>query len=226
MAGGRPAGAQLKGSGGARARAREGQVLVSACVPYVLFSCVCVRRVGGPRGWCARTHAPSSPSPPTHPPSIPPALPAPPRLRPVPPCPAPLRGPVQGISAVENICARPHVLNHLSIPAACFTHPEVSFVGVTQEKAEEMAKEGAGFPLGITKTSFKANSKVGGGRGPCKVHACMRARACACMYVYMYECGRVGFGGWGWVMAGTSFEANLKVADGVGGPARGRAWAC
>ncbi len=68
----------------------------------------------------------------------------------------------QGISAVENMCARPHVLNHLSIPAACFTHPEVSFVGVTQEKAEEMAKE-AGFPLGVVKTSFKANSKVGPG---------------------------------------------------------------
>ncbi len=33
----------------------------------------------------------------------------------------------QGISAVENMCGRPHVLNHLSIPAACFTHPEVRF---------------------------------------------------------------------------------------------------
>ncbi|GIL73815.1 hypothetical protein Vretimale_5326 [Volvox reticuliferus] len=65
----------------------------------------------------------------------------------------------QGISAVENICSRPHVLNHLSIPAACFTHPEVSFVGVTQEKAEEMAKE-HGFKLGISKTSFKGNSKA------------------------------------------------------------------
>jgi len=31
----------------------------------------------------------------------------------------------QGISAVENICSRPHVLNHNSVPAACFTHPEV-----------------------------------------------------------------------------------------------------
>ena len=31
----------------------------------------------------------------------------------------------QGISAVENMSGRPHVLNHLSIPAACFTHPEV-----------------------------------------------------------------------------------------------------
>jgi dihydrolipoamide dehydrogenase len=65
----------------------------------------------------------------------------------------------QGISAVENMLGRPNVLNHLSIPAACFTHPEVSFVGVTQDKAEEMAKEG-GFKLGVAKTSFKANSKV------------------------------------------------------------------
>ena len=71
---------------------------------------------------------------------------------------------MQGISAVENIVGRPHVLNHLSIPAACFTHPEVSFVGVTQEKAEEMAKE-QGFKLGVSKTSFKANSKVWGGGG-------------------------------------------------------------
>ncbi|GBF88245.1 dihydrolipoyl dehydrogenase [Raphidocelis subcapitata] len=65
----------------------------------------------------------------------------------------------QGISAIENMLGRPHVLNHNSVPAACFTHPEVSFVGVTQEKAEEMAKE-KGFPLGISKTSFKANSKA------------------------------------------------------------------
>lgn len=67
---------------------------------------------------------------------------------------------LQGISAIENMLGRPNVLNHLSIPAACFTHPEVSFVGVTQEKAEEMAKE-QGFKLGVAKTSFKANSKVG-----------------------------------------------------------------
>lgn len=65
----------------------------------------------------------------------------------------------QGISAVENMLGRPNVLNHLSIPAACFTHPEVSFVGVTQDKAEEMAKE-QGFKLGVAKTSFKANSKA------------------------------------------------------------------
>lgn len=44
---------------------------------------------------------------------------------------------------------------------------QVSFVGLTQEAAEESAKE-KGFKLGISKTSFKANSKVrarqGGGR--------------------------------------------------------------
>merc|ERR1711924_142427 len=39
----------------------------------------------------------------------------------------------QGISAIENIKGRSHVLNHLSVPAACFTHPEVSFVGLTEE---------------------------------------------------------------------------------------------
>lgn len=66
----------------------------------------------------------------------------------------------QGISAVENICSRSNVLNHLSVPAACFTHPEISFVGLTQEAAEEKAKE-EGFSLGSAKTSFKANSKVG-----------------------------------------------------------------
>ena len=35
----------------------------------------------------------------------------------------------QGISAVENICGRSHTLNHLSVPAACFTHPEARFHG-------------------------------------------------------------------------------------------------
>lgn len=32
-------------------------------------------------------------------------------------------------------------------------------MGITQEKAEELAKE-KGFPLGVAKTSFKANSKA------------------------------------------------------------------
>lgn len=33
----------------------------------------------------------------------------------------------QGIAAVETACGRPMVLNHLAVPAACFTHPEVPF---------------------------------------------------------------------------------------------------
>ncbi|KAF5200203.1 Dihydrolipoyl dehydrogenase 1 protein [Thalictrum thalictroides] len=34
----------------------------------------------------------------------------------------------QGISVVEQVCGKDHVLNHLSIPAACFTHPEISML--------------------------------------------------------------------------------------------------
>ena len=33
---------------------------------------------------------------------------------------------------VEQVCGKDHVLNHLSIPAACFTHPEISMVGLTE----------------------------------------------------------------------------------------------
>ena len=124
----------------------------------------------------------------------------------------------QGISAVENMCGRSHTLNHLSVPAACFTHPEarlhdflaasasigarksiiknvlhacqagllprasmpkfrmptadvaaqcawcvlqVSFVGLTEEAAREQAeKDGYKDKIAVTKTSFKANSKV------------------------------------------------------------------
>jgi len=65
----------------------------------------------------------------------------------------------QGISAIENIVGRSHVLNHLSVPAACFTHPEVAFVGLTEEQARERAEEEK-FEIGVAKTSFKANSKA------------------------------------------------------------------
>ena len=65
----------------------------------------------------------------------------------------------QGISAIENIVGRSHVLNHLSVPAACFTHPEVSFVGLTEEQAKEKGAE-ENFEVAVVKTSFKANSKA------------------------------------------------------------------
>lgn len=52
----------------------------------------------------------------------------------------------QGISAVENMMDRPNVLNHRSVPAACFTHPEVAFVGVTEDQAQKEAEAG-GFEV-------------------------------------------------------------------------------
>ena len=39
-------------------------------------------------------------------------------------------------TVVEQITGRDHVLNHLSIPAACFTHPEISMVGLTEVNAK------------------------------------------------------------------------------------------
>ncbi|KAK6911644.1 Pyridine nucleotide-disulfide oxidoreductase, dimerization domain [Dillenia turbinata] len=65
----------------------------------------------------------------------------------------------QGISVVEQISGKDHVLNHLSIPAACFTHPEISMVGLTEPQAREKA-EMEGFEVSIAKTSFKANTKA------------------------------------------------------------------
>ncbi|KAL0376374.1 UNVERIFIED_CONTAM: Dihydrolipoyl dehydrogenase 2, chloroplastic [Sesamum calycinum] len=65
----------------------------------------------------------------------------------------------QGISVVEQLTGKDHVLNHLSIPAACFTHPEISMVGLTEPQAKERA-EREGFEISIAKTSFKANTKA------------------------------------------------------------------
>lgn len=77
----------------------------------------------------------------------------------------------QGISAVENIIGKDHVLNHDSVPAACFTHPEIAMVGLTEPKAKELA-ESSGFELGKSTGHFRANSKAlaeGEGDGIAKV---------------------------------------------------------
>ena len=77
----------------------------------------------------------------------------------------------QGISAVENIVGRPHVVNHMAVPAACFTHPEISMVGPTEEQAVEMAEK-EGWTLGKSQGNFRANSKAlaeGEGNGIAKV---------------------------------------------------------
>ncbi|KAI5446547.1 Dihydrolipoyl dehydrogenase 2 [Lathyrus oleraceus] len=65
----------------------------------------------------------------------------------------------QGISVVEQVTGRDHVLNHLSIPAACFTHPEISMVGLTEPQAREKGEK-EGFDVSVAKTSFKANTKA------------------------------------------------------------------
>ncbi|KAK9084320.1 hypothetical protein Scep_030791 [Stephania cephalantha] len=65
----------------------------------------------------------------------------------------------QGISVVEQVSGKDHVLNHLSIPAACFTDPEISMVGLTEPQAKEKAEK-EGFEISIAKTSFKANTKA------------------------------------------------------------------
>eukprot|EP00249_Psilotum_nudum_P013274 c24253_g1_i1 orf=940-2664(-) len=65
----------------------------------------------------------------------------------------------QGICVIERLSGANKILNHLSIPAACFSHPEISMVGLTEPQARNMAEE-EGFELGIAKTSFKANTKA------------------------------------------------------------------
>ncbi|GAX18896.1 dihydrolipoamide dehydrogenase [Fistulifera solaris] len=77
----------------------------------------------------------------------------------------------QGISAVENIVGREHVVNHEAIPAACFTHPEIAMVGPTEEQCIERAKA-EGWTLGKSQGNFRANSKAlaeGEGQGIAKV---------------------------------------------------------
>lgn len=77
----------------------------------------------------------------------------------------------QGISAIENIVGRPHVVDHAAVPAACFTHPEISMVGPTEEQAVEMAEK-EGWTLGKSQGNFRANSKAlaeGEGNGIAKV---------------------------------------------------------
>lgn len=65
----------------------------------------------------------------------------------------------QGVVAVENICGRTRTVDYRSIPAAAFTHPEVSFVGLTEPAAQELAKT-EGFKVQTVRSYFKGNSKA------------------------------------------------------------------
>ena len=65
----------------------------------------------------------------------------------------------QGVAAVENICGRTRQMDYRSIPAAAFTHPEVSFVGLTEPAAKALA-EAEGFQVQTVRSYFKGNSKA------------------------------------------------------------------
>ncbi len=65
----------------------------------------------------------------------------------------------QGVIAVENICGRDKTIDYRSIPAAAFTHPEISYVGLTEPQAKELGEQ-EGFKVATVKTYFKGNSKA------------------------------------------------------------------
>lgn len=54
---------------------------------------------------------------------------------------------------------RHHVVNHNHIPAACFTHPEIAFVGLSEEQVKAKATQ-EGFQFGKSIGHFRANSKA------------------------------------------------------------------
>jgi dihydrolipoamide dehydrogenase len=65
----------------------------------------------------------------------------------------------QGVVAVDNILGLRRRIDYRSIPAATFTHPELSSVGLSEADARKAAEE-EGFELGIVRSYFKANSKA------------------------------------------------------------------
>lgn len=65
----------------------------------------------------------------------------------------------QGVVAIENICDRQQTIDYRSIPAAAFTHPEISYVGHTEAAAKELGEK-EGFEVASVKTYFKGNSKA------------------------------------------------------------------
>jgi dihydrolipoamide dehydrogenase len=65
----------------------------------------------------------------------------------------------QGVVAVDNILGRTRRIDYRSIPAATFTHPELSSVGLSEAEARRAAAA-EGFELGIVRSYFKANSKA------------------------------------------------------------------
>ncbi|MFM8295596.1 MAG: dihydrolipoyl dehydrogenase [Microcystaceae cyanobacterium] len=65
----------------------------------------------------------------------------------------------QGVIAVENMCGNAKTIDYRAIPAAAFTHPEISYVGLTEAQAKELGEK-EGFKVATAKTYYKGNSKA------------------------------------------------------------------
>jgi len=65
----------------------------------------------------------------------------------------------QGTVAVDNILGHSRLIDYRSIPAATFTHPEISSVGLSEADAKALAAA-EGFSLGTVRSYFKANTKA------------------------------------------------------------------
>jgi len=65
----------------------------------------------------------------------------------------------QGSVAVDNILGHSRLIDYRSIPAATFTHPEISSVGLSEIDARALAAS-EGFELGLVRSYFKANTKA------------------------------------------------------------------
>ena len=65
----------------------------------------------------------------------------------------------QGTVAIDNILGHSREIDYRSIPAATFTHPEISSVGLSEADAKQLAAD-QGFELGVVRSYFKANSKA------------------------------------------------------------------
>ena len=65
----------------------------------------------------------------------------------------------QGTVAIDNILGHARQIDYRSIPAATFTHPEISSVGLSEAEAKALAAK-EGFELGSVRSYFKANSKA------------------------------------------------------------------
>lgn len=86
----------------------------------------------------------------------------------------------QGLKVVSFIGGEPtQVYDNQLIPAACFTHPEIAFVGLTEPQAKEL------YPghVKVAKSHFKANTKAvahGAGDGIAKLIFTPEGRILGC----------------------------------------------